>query len=176
MFFYATSTNSAHHSITALFCSINVKCPSALIVIMCRIRIETLPNPSPFTFAPRWHLLTLWAFQPCLRCNYPMQRIKTLYEPKNALECRHPFSWPCGNGSRCPKLDNDSLLTPCRFADSTHWRKSADIFHALKNVRPCFPRASCASNHPKIMAQQKDTLLRVLGSSLGCPSALVIID
>lgn len=32
--------------------------------------------------------LPLESFKHLLRCNYSMQRIKTLYEPKNALECR----------------------------------------------------------------------------------------
>ena len=51
----------------------------------------------------------------------------------------------------------------------------------LQDAKYLTARASLVLHAPvttlnKIMAQQKGTLLRVLGSSLGCPSALVIID
>ena len=140
-------------------------CPSALIVIACRIPpVKTHWRTSPFTFAPRWHLLTIWASNHLSWCNYPMQRIKALYEPKNALECRPPFSWPCGNGFRSchavqiPRIEENPLTFPARNircdgvkGEGVGMGVPPYPFHALKNVRPCFTRASCASNHPKIM-------------------------
>ena len=83
------------------------------------------------------------------------------------------------------------------FPRSTHWRKPADIFHALKNVRSCFHRASCGC--PKLedvlslrrylttwqpdnrlterivlsglksWHDKRDTPLRALGKLSGCP-------
>lgn len=139
-------------------------CPSALIVIACRIPpVKTHWRTSPFTFAPRWHLLTLWASNHLSWCNYPMQRIKALYEPKNALEFRPPFSWPCGNGFRSchavqiPRTEENPLTF------STHWRTSARASIVL--------HATVTTLKSWIMAQQKDTLLSAFSvSSLGCPS------
>lgn len=70
-----------------------------------------------------------------------------LYEPKNTLECRHPFSWLCGNGFRSchavqiPRIEENPLTF------STHWRTSSRASIVL--------HAPVTTLKSWIMAQQK---------------------
>ena len=112
--------------------------PSALIVIVCRIRIETLPNPSPFTFAPVCRLFPFWAFNHPSWCNYPMQRIKTLYEPKIALLVVR------SSAVALHLLGTPLTLPPCFFRDRAEMVFAPVMpcrFHALKKIRWHFPRS-----------------------------------
>lgn len=78
--------------------------------------------------------------------NYPMQRIKTLYEPKNALLCC-PCSAVALHLRRTP-------LTLVFFAFACFALKFwphvsfCQLFHALKNFRSCFALASLVLHAP----------------------------